>query len=399
MLNLEQEKLHLINSEIIPELEENRLFVLPVARVRFQEADRVSSHFFKSSNNKADNSVYLTSSQLDESLYNPFMHSALQYLATNFDTQDKDSDFLNFNMTLHDFLTKKFKENEDALESKKGVAIIFDQLEELFRTSRKISRETLRDFFNQIARALEIENLSLRIILVIREDYLAQLDPFAFILPERLRPRFRLERLRIDEALEALEKPLIKSKEFFKESKRNERIDRLLKKHRNLSDESESGATRVHSEFLSVTEKIVNNLRTMQVELPEGGTQEIPGDFIEPIYLQIVGQRLWDKLDSPISGESLDYLGDGGDVSKTLAEFYEKAIVETAKESVLSEGDIRIWCEKNLITTSGTRGSVHRGIEFTAGLPNRVLDILEDKHVIRAEIRGDGGKWYELTHD
>ena len=48
----------------------------------------------------------------------------------------------------------------------------------------------------------------LRVILVMREDYTAQLDPYADLLPGRLRARFRLERLRRDPALAAVVNPL-----------------------------------------------------------------------------------------------------------------------------------------------------------------------------------------------
>ena len=61
-------------------------------------------------------------------------------------------------------------------------------------------------FFKQIAEALN-NNPHLRIVFVIREDYLAQLDPFSRILPEKLRPRFRLERLRKNAALQAIKGP------------------------------------------------------------------------------------------------------------------------------------------------------------------------------------------------
>jgi hypothetical protein len=48
----------------------------------------------------------------------------------------------------------------------------------------------------------------LRIVFVIREDYLAQFDPFVETLPERLRPRFRLQPLRKYDATQAIKGPL-----------------------------------------------------------------------------------------------------------------------------------------------------------------------------------------------
>ena len=77
--------------------------------------------------------------------------------------------------------------------------LIFDQLEELFNFSTKKWKKQQEAFFKQISNALN-NNSSLRIVFIIREDHLAQLDPFQSLLPEKLRPRFRLERLRAEVA-------------------------------------------------------------------------------------------------------------------------------------------------------------------------------------------------------
>jgi hypothetical protein len=45
---------------------------------------------------------------------------------------------------------------------------------------------------------------------VIREEYLAELDAFSKLLPEMLKPRYRLERLGKDTALSAIRGPLQK---------------------------------------------------------------------------------------------------------------------------------------------------------------------------------------------
>ena len=66
---------------------------------------------------------------------------------------------------------------------------------------------TREGFFLQVAEALETDPL-LRVLFIIREDYLAHLDPYAGLLPEGLRTRFRLERLRSDAARLAVERPL-----------------------------------------------------------------------------------------------------------------------------------------------------------------------------------------------
>jgi hypothetical protein len=71
---------------------------------------------------------------------------------------------------------------------------------------------------------------------------------------------------------------------------------------------------------------------------------------------------------------------------------------ETSKETGIEENTIRKFFEENLITSSGTRGTVHRGPESTGRIPNTAVDILEKKYLIRKEERS-GALWYELAHD
>jgi hypothetical protein len=49
---------------------------------------------------------------------------------------------------------------------------------------------------------------ALRVVFSMREDYIAELDPYAHLLPDRLGTRYRLDRLRRDAALAAVKNPL-----------------------------------------------------------------------------------------------------------------------------------------------------------------------------------------------
>ncbi len=49
---------------------------------------------------------------------------------------------------------------------------------------------------------------ALRVVFSMREDYIAELDPYAHLLPDRLGTRYRLDRLRRDAALAAVKSPL-----------------------------------------------------------------------------------------------------------------------------------------------------------------------------------------------
>ena len=63
--------------------------------------------------------------------------------------------------------------------------LIFDQFEELFSSypERWVDR---RDFLAQIGKLLAGDS-SLRVLFAMREDYIAQLDPYVSLLPENLR--------------------------------------------------------------------------------------------------------------------------------------------------------------------------------------------------------------------
>ena len=53
----------------------------------------------------------------------------------------------------------------------------------------------------------------------------------------------------------------------------------------------------------------------------------------------------------------------------------------------MPENKIRRWFERELITPAGTRGTVFRGQEETRGLPNAAVDVLENLHLARGEVR------------
>jgi tetratricopeptide (TPR) repeat protein len=243
--------------------------------------------------------------------------------------------------------------------------VIFDQFEELFTSYPERWKER-EEFFVQVAEALERDPL-LRVLFAIREDYLANLDPYVDLLPERLRTRFRLERLRDEAACLAVEGP--------------------------LQDTGRSFAD-------GVTSSLVQELLKIRVESATGEMVEVAGEFVEPVQLQIVCQNLWRELPPDSMIITADHLQTFGDVDEALKEFYERAVKMAARKIGIwaKEGDLRTWFDRKLITAAGTRGIVFRGREDTEGIPNAAIDELENQHLIRAELRA-GSRWYELTHD
>ena len=354
-------KTSIFNASIVPALEERGLQVLPLTRVGIGSRDYTGAH--RTTNTVDDDG--------SSDRVNPYVLNTFQSLAPEL----QDISLLNSNSLsgfLHDHFPHKINQREKPIPQ----VIIFDQLEELFSLYSDPNkwREQRQDFFKQVADAVEVDPL-LRVVFVIREDYLAQLDPFAAFLPERLKPRFRLERLDKDAAFEAIKGPLEEAKAYVDEKL----IDKLF-------DEG-------------IINKLIEDLLKIRVETFGGESREINGQFVEPIQLQVVCQRLWNKLKtSRIDQITQDYFGRLIDVDKALEDFYVEAVCEASKNIGIREDVIRNWFEKKLITSSGTRGIIHREFESTGQIPNSVVDILEKKYIIRKEERS-GAKWYELTHD
>ena len=87
--------------------------------------------------------------------------------------------------------------------------LIYDQLEEIFDIFPKIGKNKEKISLTRVASALKIIK-PLQIVFIIREDYLAQLDPYSDILPEKLRPRLGSKDYEQDAALLAIKGPLKK---------------------------------------------------------------------------------------------------------------------------------------------------------------------------------------------
>src|SRR5262249_22263127 len=149
-------------------------------------------------------------------------------------------------------------------------------------------------FIRQIAAALEADPL-LRILLAIKEDYLAQLDAFAPLLSDRLRHRFRIDLLSEEAAQEAIEEPLkLTGREIDSEA-----------------------LTYLRDELLKV-----------RVKGAGGATFEVPGQFVEPVQLQVVCDAVWASLPEGITKITTDHVKAVGDVDGALRRFYEAALAE-----------------------------------------------------------------------
>ena len=167
-------KSSLINTRLIPGLEDKNYEILPVGRV---------------SGDLSEGQV------IDNIFVNNLLHSLV------------NQEINLAGLSLTDFLARLnindqgyFYDDRPAPESSPEEefvpwrrVLIIDQFEELFSTHAE-SWEKREGLFQQLAQAMQ-EDPYLWVVLVMREDYIAALDPYAHLLPGGLRVRYYMQRL------------------------------------------------------------------------------------------------------------------------------------------------------------------------------------------------------------
>ena len=309
-----------------------------------------------------------------ESVQNIFVYHALQYWAPTLLSGQSIKDHAK--TTLSEFLKQLVVPAEAGEEGSPPLVLIFDQFEEFFTTNAHRWQER-RPFFDQLAQALH-DLPTMKVVFVMREEYIAQLEPFNELLPEKLRPRMHLERLRGNAARSAVVKPF---------------------QNRGLSFDP------------NAADELMAELS--EIRVAEGDKfRETRGEFVEPVQLQVVCQSLWENLPSEwkngpnasSDGSRLitaEYIERFGDVDNALACYYDRSVerAAAASEGKIGEGELRRWFGTALITPTGTRGLAFRGAPgATWRIPGLALKELEEAHVIRREDRS-GTITHELTHD
>lgn len=343
-------KTSLLNAGLIPMLESGGFDALPTARVSGRSEHALAK--LRVENVNIDN-VYVSSCigtwAEDNTRINSSLSTALAYR----------------------------RRREDAKGQTLPRVAIFDQFEELFTAYPKRWQER-KGFFEQLAEAMEVDP-SLRVLFAMREDFVARIDPYEELLPEELRTRYRLEQLREDAALEAVEKPLAGTGIAFRPGVAKSLAEDLM---RTVSTSIEAP---VHQEVSPASED----------QLPRAHAR---GEYVEPVQLQVVCFSLFRNLPEGTTEITREHLATFGDVDQALQDFYQSALKEAAGKAAIDEDSLRRWFESELITEAGTRGLVFRGEKAAGGIPNATVDALEELHIIRAEARG-GDRWYELSHD
>ena len=182
--------------------------------------------------------------------------------------------------------------------------LLFDQFEEVFTTFAERWKDRA-EFFDDLGGALE-EDPRLRVVFAMREEFIGGLDTYAGRLPERLRTRFRLERLGAAPALLAATRPLETTDRAFKPEAARKLIDNLLK----VPIKSETGVT------------------------------DVSGEYVEPLHLQLVCKKLWDSLPSDIKVIDEKYIEDLGDVDAALADYYERCVNQVVQATEIGRAHV-----------------------------------------------------------
>ncbi len=240
--------------------------------------------------------------------------------------------------------------------------IIIDQFEEILRVDPQDGAKKL-EFFTQLGEMLSVPGIWA--LLVLREDFLAPLDPYAHLVPTHLLNRYRLDRLTTEGAAEAISSPVADCPRQY-------------------------GA--------GVVDQLVLNLARVKGQKPDGTPEELDGDYVEPLQLQVVCYDLWERMERDRPDDMLITADDIGDVSLALKNYYDNSVQEVAGKDESKERGIREWFQHKLITADGVRNQVRREPGSSGGLDNGTIGELGDTYLIRGEPRG-GSIWYELSHD
>ena len=277
-------KSSLLFAKVIPILDvEEEFDVMPVGRVRSQESSVIP----------------------DYKINNIYMFNALKDLSG-----DQLSVIERAQLTLAQFLKRRPRppvaskeasdghktDNPDRQEKRLARVVIFDQFEEIFTLHPERYKDRL-DFFSQVAEALK-EDPFLRVIFSMREDYIAEVEPYIHVLPQNLRTKYRLERLRKTNALSAVKQPL--------------ECERIKKTGKHFAE--------------GAAELLVDRLMLIKVKTASGEKVEAPGEFVDPVQLQVVCQTLWEKLPDDkieITKQDIDKYAN---VDEALSDFYENCI-------------------------------------------------------------------------
>jgi hypothetical protein len=137
--------------------------------------------------------------------------------------------------------------------------LFFDQFEELF-TLDPTDQEQKTEFLDEVGIALR--DRGRWALFSMREDFIAQLDPYLSLLPTRFNTRYRLDLLDVAAAKTAARRPAEDAGVPFSEA---------------------------------AADRLVDDLRRVRVKRGAAITEEL-GPYVEPVQLQVVCRQLWNAV-------------------------------------------------------------------------------------------------------
>ncbi len=284
----------------------------------------------------------------------------------------------------HFFKTSEFWSQDDKLMTP---LIILDQFEDFFIFH---SKEKRGDFIEQLAgllgdkppkevtellktgkSSLNTDSPEVKVLIAIREDYLASMDEMSIKIPLILHSRFRLLPLSREQAEISIINP------------------------------GELEDSQIKSNPLIFDQKATTSILDFLCKRHERGQTYI-GDEVEPFQLQLLCNYIDKKTESDrekreVDSESL--VGENGEkrMEKILEGFYERQL--KSRGGIWKRRRLSRLCEKGLINTTNQRLSLEVGeISRIYGIQKKELEELVNARLLRADHRV-GSVYYELSHD
>lgn len=249
------------------------------------------------------------------------------------------------------------------------MVLVLDQFEELFRYHANRSDTP---FIEQISRVITDRAHPLRVVISMREDFLAELNVFRGRVPDLYGNYYRLQKLTLEQAEEAIVRPVERAPfEFSYESE-------LLK---------------------MLTRDLAGRSKPRQEEPSSDRPQKIVPS-VEGPYLQIVCGELWKRERNTYEKiiRKTTYKAMGG--AETIVKRYFDGIMQGCTRS---ERKLATRAFIFLVTEQGTKMAYPVGVlaKILKVRPMKLLPVLgklNKARILRDESRPEG-TWYELYHD
>ena len=248
-----------------------------------------------------------------------------------------------------------------AVEVHVGAAGDIDQFEEVI-TTNPVDHDAKVGFFADLGTTLR--DRSLWALFSMREDFVAELDPYARNVPTRFATRFRLDLLNVDQ-VRWRQSP----------ARRGTPTSSSMRRPRSSSSTTYGGCGPNEGRGLWRSSGATWSRCSFQVTCRRSGRDS-----------------------ATLNSISIDDIESAGDVNEALAGYYAASVAAVAQETGVPERALRDWFEQEFVTAQGFRGQVLGGPEAAADADGQVLELLTAAHLLRAESRR-GAIWYELAHD